>query len=737
MADSENIFLSYYRNQRIASVIIISLAGLIAALYIFVHFFLTPVVKDKIIKSVSASSDGLYNLQMDDFGLRFWTGAFYMDNVKLVQNKAVLAELRKKDPSANFSDISIVIKEVAVSRIWWENFLFDKSLKVGRIFIDHPEFNFSSRLPVDTIKVEKNSFVDVLPAIIASFAGSLKIEELRVEQGILHHDVLSDAGVNRQYADSIFVDLKNIKIDTVSQKINALFTNDVSFEIRNYQLMTSDQLYKMNVGSLQGSYADSILDIKSIALVPATKEKVKDHYNIFIKEISTRGIDYSLFFKKNKVSLGTMKIDGPDIDLIYHMAASSSADSSSKKTKSKMDIIATAFQYMAATFKMKRLIIENGNFNSSFISANGTTSQKASDLMLTFDSIQIDTVTLKNGKYWKAFELSLTNYEGRMTPQNLKLTLNSVDASSQKSNLNLTGVQVAQLHPSKKGEQMYFKNYSKSINLSGIDYHRLLYGEGVSVKKMDINEMKIAIYNDEAYATKNAYTGQMPNELIRNVPTYLCIENLNINDAFIKYQDQSPDVKEPGILTFENTTLNISNLTNDKLKNTSKTPAILKGETKVMGKGLLKLDIKMPLLSPQFNCDFKGSLGEIEGKYFNSFLAYGGMELESGTIEAQNFQVNVVNGKASGNMLLLYHDLNAKLVNKKTGNVKHLVSHIANFILKNENKSDKLKKPRVVGVQYDRKNTDGFLTYIWGSISRSITEAVVKDFFQPVIMKKK
>jgi hypothetical protein len=721
----------------VISIVTISLAGLAGGLYIFVHFFLTPVVRHKVINSVHNSSGGLYNLQMDDFGLRFWTGAFYMDNVRLVQDTAVLAKLRKQDPSANLSDISIIITEVTVSRIWWENFLFDRSLKVGKIFIDHPEFNFKAKLPIDTLEVGENSFLDVLPGLIASFAGSLKIEELKIEEGVLHYDVLGSAGLIRQSADSILLDMKNIDIDTSSSEISALFTRDVNFELRNYQLLTSDQLYQLNVGRFSGSYADSMLDIKSIKLEPTVREKVKDHYNLFIKDISTKGIDYSLFFKENKVSLGAMKIDGPDIDLIYHMIAkSSSVDSSGKKAKSKIDLLATAFSYISNTFKMKRLMILNGNFNSSIISADGTSTQKASNLILTLDSIQIDTLTLKNGNYWKSLEVSLSDYEAKMAPQNLKLSINSLNASSQKSSLSLAGIQVAQLHPSEKGEQLYFKNYAKSVNLSGIDYHRLLYGEGISMKKMDINEMRIEIYNDEAYATKNVYTGQMPNELIRNIPTYLCIENFNINNAYIKFQDQSPDVKDPGILTFENTNLYISNLTNDKLKNTSKTPAILKGNTKVMGKGLLRLDIKMPLLSPQFNCEFTGSLGEIEGKYFNSFLEYGGMQLARGTIEAQNFHANVVNGKASGNMLLLYHDLNAKLVNKKTGKVKHLFSHIANFVLKNENKREELKKPKSVGMNYERKKEDGFLTYIWGSISNSIVETVVKDFFQPVIKKQ-
>jgi hypothetical protein len=734
MTATGNFFSSFYRNHKIISVSVIVTAVIALGLYIFIHFFLTPVVRHKIISSVHKSSKGLYNLQMDDFGLRFWSGAFYMDNVQLIQDTVVLARLRNEDPSSNLSDINIKIAEVTVSRIWWENFLLNRSLKVGKIYVRQPEFTFKAKTPVDTLKVGKESFLELLPGIIASFAGSLNIDGIKLEDGILHYDVLGSTGLTRQDADSIFLDMKNIEIDTSGEN-KALYTNDVHFGLRNYKLLTPDNLYEVNVGSFSGSYADSILEIKSIKFDPVDEKKAKDHYHLFINSISIDGINFALFFKEKKVSLGTMKFDGPDIDLLYNMPPK--ADSSAKG-KSKMDALATAFPYIASTFKMKSFMVVNGNFNSRILSADGTTIQKASNLMLKLDSINIDTITLKDGNYWKTLRVSLSDYEGRLAAQNLKININSLNASSEKSNLNLTGVQVAQLAPSEKGEQMYFKNFTKAINLSGIDYHRLLYAEGISMKQMDINEMRVEIYNDPSKASSVAYSGQMPNEMIRSISTYLNIDQLNINNAYIKYQDQSPDVKEPGILTFENTSLYISNLTNDKAKNTQKTPATLKGTTKVMGKGLLKLDIKIPLLSPQFNCTVKGSLGEIEGKYFNSFLQYGGMQLESGTIEAQNFRMNVANGNATGDMLLLYHDLKAKLVERKTGKVKNILSHIANWVLKNDNEKDEeeRKKPKTVPVKYERKKEDGFLTYIWGSISASIIDTVVKDFFQPLIPKK-
>jgi hypothetical protein len=723
--------LPFYKRLLENKVLVGSLIGLISiflCLYIFIIFFLTPVVKQKVISSVHKSSKGLYSLQMDDFKLKFWRGAFYMENVRLIQDTVLLEKLREKDPASNLSNIDISIHEVNISRIWWQNFLFDRSLKVGRIHLNEPKFVFKAKAPVDTLKVGEESFLELLPGIIASFAGSLNIEQLKIDQGKLTYDVMGNTGLTKQKMDSLFLDMKNIEIDTVSPR-KALFTNDVHFSVNNYELLTGDQLYKLNVKKIYGSYADSILKIESIHFDPISEKSAKDHYHVFIKAIETTGINYAVFFKEKKALLGTMRIISPDIEVRYNMPEKS-ADSGSS---SNANILQTILPYIGNTFVMKHFLMENGNFRSIVKSSSGNINQKARNIYLALNDIRLDSATIKNGKYWKSLTARLSDFEGNFAAQNIKLTMNSLHASSSGSTLNLTGVEIAQLHHSEKGSQMYYKNFTKSINMSGIDYYRLLYGKGIAIKNMDINEMRVDIFNNANVAKTPAYAGEMPNELIRRLPFYLRIDNLKLNDAYVLYTDYSAEVKDPGRLSFEHTNMHFRNLTNDPKLMTTKTPAEIKGSTKVMGKGLLTLNIKMPLLSKEFQCSYTGSLGEMEGKYFNSFLEYGGMRLESGTIEAQNFHVNVKNGIATGDMLLLYHNLDAQVVEKKTGKIKHLFSHIANFVLKNENKKEKQKGPKPATVEYGRKKEDGFLSYIWASISESIVKTVVKDFFEPFI----
>jgi len=696
-------------------------------------FFLSRIIKKKIITSIHESSGGLYSLKMNNFDFEFWSGAVHFRDAKLNQDTVILNRLKKEDPSSNLSNVDIDVEEIKITSISWKNYLMNRNLRVGEIFVKNPEFYFNAKLPKDTIKVGQKSFLDVIPSIVASFAGSLEIEGIRLENGTLVYNVQADTGTSHQKAHEIFLTMKDIRIDTLPVR-KSLHSNYVDFSFGHYELITSDNAYKLNVGALKGSYVDSTLIIDSIRLTPNKRNtSSNDHYNVYIERITNRKIDFSMFFKDRKVALGDMLVDHVDFDFSYHTKPASSNKETNMGTTRKF--LKEILPYIAYSFTMNRFSIQNAKFKSKvFNTDGGSVMQTAQDVSLSVDSIRIDTNTIATDKYWRNLKLGLNHYETAFSPENVLLKAKHIGIKSISESVAIKGVQLMKLNPADKREQVFYNNYTDEIKLSGISYQGLFNGKGIGIRSVLVNGTKLEIINDSKYANNNP--GKMPNEMVRGIPFPIEIDHIAFTNASIKYKTYTEGVKDPGILTFERTKMDVTNFTNNRKKMSAKHPCKIKSEAYVMGKGLFKVEAEVPLLSKDFNCKYQGSLGRIDATNFNSLLEAGGMRLESGQVEAQHFEVTVVKGKATGEMLLMYYDLKTKLVNKKTGKVKSFLSHIANFILKNQNALKNHKGPETAVIDYSRKTEDGFLSYIWGSISEGIVKSVVKDFFEPVVKSK-
>ena len=714
-------------------VFLISAAVVTAAFFIFITFFLTPFVKNKITSSVNKSSKGLYTLQMGDFDLKFWSGKVHIKNIILNQDTTVLAQLQKADPSANLSRIKMNIDELRISSINWENYLFDRSLEVGKIHIISPHFYIQGHVPSDTVKVSQGSFIESLPSLVASFAGSLRISEITIDSGKFHYNLASDTGITQQKADHIFVDLQKIRIDTVP-KIDVLYASAAHFSLNNYTFITSDSLYKLDIKQFKGSYSDSALAINSISFAPLKKDPKGSYFNIHLQSVNASGINFPLFFKNKKVWLRKIEIHEPDIKAIYDLTSSSSSNSNSDSSNNK-NMLQVALPYVGNSFKIGEVVVSNGKINSHIQNSKGYVDQKLEKLGVRLKQVYISDTTIKNGHYWKHLTIKFSEFESKIQSLNLLLKINSFHGSTEEDIVKFENIFMGQLQPNKTGSMLHIENKIKSIKMQHLDFHYLLKQGGLSMKNMYVDGLNLSIqqYSD---VNNGSTTGKMPNELIKTIPVYLRIDNLVVQNSYVIYKDKSSKVKDEGQITFEQTNLRVSNLTNDKKMMTAEHPAELWLQTKIMGDGDLRLNIKMPLLSEHFDYSYTGNLGPTNATCFNSMLQYGGMKLEDGKVEAQNFNVEVKNGKAAGAMLLIYHNLHASIIKKQSGKEEKLATGIADIVLKKKNKKHNKLSAKVAKVNYRQKKTDDFLSYTWASISDAIVKTVVKDFFEPFVPKK-
>lgn len=701
------------------AIIVSSLVIALSLIYIIVNLFITPIVKKKIIESVYRSSGGLYLLEFDKFNLMLLEGNAHIRNVHIFQDTMILRKIRLENPLGNYSDVEVRAEKITVKNVKWLTYLLDRALKVDGIEIQDPKFTFKGNIPVDTIEVARHSFLDVVPGLVASFAGSLNINELKINRGALAVDLKGKEGTTKQSADSIFLDMRNIRIDTGASR-NVLFTNKVKFNIGNYKLVESDSLFEISVKQFLGSYEDSLLGMHGVAVTPL-KESNKEKYKAKINFIRAYQVDFSLFFKENKIAIGELFFQTPDIDITSTITGNSSSVSIG-------DMLIKFLPYISNSLNIKAFALKEGKVNLKVYTSKGLVEQAAEDILLLAKGIAISTGSIKASNYWGEVSFGVKNFMTKVLPQNIQLKVKNMKAFTGEGKVYLSGFSLSQMHQN-SGTFIMFDNNIEKIEGESVNFHRLISGTGLEMRLLKVSGMKLKIYNNENIKTSYAMIGRMPNELLKELGFYLNINEFDLVNSDIIFEEFDKKNNRQGQLTFNNTHLKIKNLSNLNRMNGDTSGSVFMLQSKIMDQGILDVEIRYPLYRKTFDCTLKGALSPIDGTKFNSIMQFSGMELKSGTIAVPSINMDVRNGKANGTFAIDYRDLKINIINS-SGKKKKLKSHIANLAIKN-------KDSKIEPLSYKRQKMDGFIMFVWHAVSSGVEKAMVKDIFDPFIKKEK
>ncbi len=697
----------------------ITVSGLVilwSLIYLIVNIFITPIVKKKIIDSVHQSSGGLYLLEFDKFSLMPLEGNALIGNVHIFQDTMILRKVRLENPQGNHSAVEVRAEKITVKNVKWLTYILDRALKVDGIEIQDPKFSFKGNIPVDTIEVARYSFLDVVPGIVASFAGSLNIDELKINRGALAVDLKGKGGTTKQNADSIFLDMHDIRIDTGASR-NALFTTKVKFNIGNYKLVKSDSLFEISVKQFHGSYEDSLLGMYGVEVTPL-KESDKERYKAKVKFIKAYKIDFPLFFKENKIEIGQLFFQTPDIDFTSTITGNSSSVSIG-------DMLVKFLPYISNSLSIKTFGLKEGKVSLKVYTSKGLVEQAAEDILMLAKDIAISTETIKTSNYWGEVNFGVKNFMTRMLPQHIELKVKNLKAFTGDGKISLSGFSLSQMH--KKAEtSITFDNNIEKIEGESVNFHRLIAGTGLEMELLKVSGMQLKIYNNENIKTSHSKMRRMPNELLKELGFYLNINELDLIDSDIIFEVFDGKNNKQGQLTFNNTHLKIKNLSN---LNRDPSGSVFNIQSTVMNQGVMDIVIRYPLYRKSFDFTLKGELATIDVTKFNSIMQFSDMELRSGTVSVPSINMEVRSGKANGTFALVYQDLRINIVNT-SGEKKKLKSKIANIAIKNnENKTGSLS--------YERQETDEFFTFVWHAVSSGLEKAIVKDIFKPFVRKKK
>ncbi|MBE0645889.1 MAG: DUF748 domain-containing protein [Bacteroidetes bacterium] len=264
--------------------------------------------------------------------------------------------------------------------------------------------------------------------------------------------------------------------------------------------------------------------------------------------------------------------------------------------------------------------------------------------------------------------------------------------------------------------------------MSGINFRSILKGDSYQVRSIAMRDAfaDILVNMDKPYRP-DSLPPKMLNEVFVSIQQDLSIESITITNGRLKYGERVTVRGVPGIITFDSVNVSVRGISNQSEE--ADTMQVI-ADGIFMNAAPMKLSLTMPLTSDTFSLNYSGSLGSMDATVLNAFLEpCEHVRITSGKVKTARYAVSVINGRARGEIDVIYDELELSILDKKTGSANGLWDQIASlygylFVIRGDNQRDgdgMLKKGKV---RYRRHTEDLFLQYLWFSLRSGVADIV-------------
>lgn len=258
-----------------------------------------------------------------------------------------------------------------------------------------------------------------------------------------------------------------------------------------------------------------------------------------------------------------------------------------------------------------------------------------------------------------------------------------------------------------------------SIQLSGIDYVNFIQHKQLHFQSLKLSNgiMDILMNNDKNFKVDSTFN-PMPNELFNSFNNALLIDRITINNGDIIYNQRFQIGGKKAIITINH--LNIMAIQNAYTLKKNITSTI-SANFKINNTAPMMISMQLPLSSKVFSLRYSGTCGSMIMSDLNTYLDNAeAIKFKSGKLESAAFDIDITDGKATGNVRAVYTDLKIEPSNFKTSQSKtrrSVNTFLANtFAIHKNNLPDKkgVIKPGII--KFHRAHDTAFIEMIWLSL---------------------
>jgi hypothetical protein len=458
------------------------------------------------------------------------------------------------------------------------------------------------------------------------------------------------------------------------------------------------------------------INLKNVRIEEVNKNSKKTAYYLsFDADFISPGI--LRFIRHKELDIRSIKLFNP----VIYIYQSGKNDSSTVQIS-----IYEGIKKRIRELSIKKISINNADFrifrpgtDSAFISF------KENDIVLR--NFKVNEQISKANRLFVADSATvlMKNIAWTTTDKIYQLKCRRLIANYNDSIIQLEGLSMNPLIPKKQfSKQLGFQTDCFNVEVptmqfNSIDIKTLIESGNIICKTIQIEKLKLNAYRDKN-VQRREHVYESLQQLIGKLPVIIRLDDIQIANADIIYEELAINADKPGRVSFNNLNA-VIDLGKDDLG--------LNADGKVMGFANLHCRMIFPLKVKETYFRANGRMGTIDFDKFNVITeSNANLTLKSGKIDSLNFNFIADHNYAHGTLNMYYNNLKIEVRSKPENPrapVNALFSFLANnFIIKGSNPEPD-GKIRVGTISYARNPQRFIFNYSWNALLSGISNTLI------------
>lgn len=701
-------------------------------------------------------------------------------NLNIVLPKPVDEKTGKKPNPLVFKNIRINKGSITIFKYNKEKFLGVKNLKLWVENLQMTEESVEKKLPIvfDKYSIEGQDFYVQLDSIYAIKIGNIKtqnaqmsVERLQLQSLISFSQFKNLHPSKRQMYNAeiqkvIFKDVA-FKNNTISlndvQFINPIVdifstgapknktTKNISFEINLQNTLIRHlklRIHKPNGEKLLSAEDFNITGKKLVFNKVTSEDIIPIRYQDF--KLSGKDIIYSdekeiklSFIEANPKKIGLKNIvvkNEDNSDLKINQLNSSINQFGVRDKKLYLDVNTIFLEGINGIFKQyrKESVSEKSSIlgihfpiiinNIALKNSNLTYEQNNQPLSFKNLNAEFSGVELHQNKKGSGLATKVKDFHISIASLAYKTKFYQLSMGNFMANKDKLSLQQFMLKPLYSRSQ-FIKMIPVERDLYDIKFHQLTaIGQWdffspqsfMNAQSVEINNINANIFRSKI-PTDDPTIKPLYSALLRSVKLPFYIENLNVKNSYLEYEEDTKKSSGPGKLVFSNFNMNVKHLNSAKIKGKPTNVGINIG-CRFMR--VSPMDVKWNFNTADISDNFaiSGKVTTIPATSLNSFIVPYLSVSATGTIQEMLFNFKGNPQGLNGSFNLKHQDLKVSILKRESKEKRKLLSAVANLFIKSS--SDRF--PESVEVtNVERDATKSFFNLFWKGLQEGLKKTLI------------